>query len=135
MTNAALNVLGLPLAPCSTDPVTGFYRDGRCRVGAEDGGVHGVCAELDEAFLDYTAAQGNELRRPIPAYDFPGLTAGDRWCVCAWRWREAFEAGVAPPVVLAATHHEALRVVKLRDLIEHAVDPPASGLDDGFYEF
>lgn len=135
MTNAALNVLGLPLATCSVDPVTGFYRDGRCRVGAEDGGVHGVCVELDDAFLDYTAAQGNELRRPIPAYDFPGLTAGDRWCVCAWRWREAFEAGVAPPVLLAATHHQVLRVVKLRDLIEHAVDPPASGPDDGFYEF
>ncbi|MFW6021546.1 MAG: DUF2237 family protein [Guyparkeria sp.] len=135
MEATGLNVLGLPLQPCSTSPLTGFYRDGRCRVGAEDGGVHGICAELDDAFLDYTAAQGNELRRPIPAHDFPGLTAGDRWCVCAWRWREAFEAGVAPPVVLAATHHEVLRVIKLRDLIEHAVDPPASRLDDGFYEF
>ncbi|MFI9654220.1 DUF2237 domain-containing protein [Guyparkeria sp. GHLCS8-2] len=135
MKTDALNVLGLPLARCSVDPITGFYRDGRCLVGTEDGGVHGVCTELDDAFLGYTAGQGNELRRPIPAYDFPGLRAGDRWCVCAWRWREAFEAGVAPPVVLASTHHEVLRVIKLRDLIEHAVDPPASGLDDGFYEF
>ncbi|MFN2381901.1 MAG: DUF2237 family protein [Guyparkeria sp.] len=135
MKDKAINVLGLPLAKCSVEPVTGFYRDGRCRVGAEDGGVHGVCAELDDAFLDYTAAQGNELRQPVPAYNFPGLTAGDRWCVCALRWREALEAGVAPPVVLASTHHEVLRVINLRDLIEHAVDPPASGLDDGFYEF
>lgn len=135
MTTDALNVLGLPLGSCSVDPIAGFYRDGRCLVGTEDRGVHGVCTELDDAFLDYTTAQGNELRRPMPAYDFPGLRAGDRWCVCAWRWREAFEAGVAPPVVLASTHHEVLRVIKLRDLIEHAVDPPASGLDDGFYEF
>lgn len=135
MKTEGLNVLGLPLAACSADPMTGFYRDGRCLVGDEDGGVHGVCAELDDAFLAYTAAQGNELRRPIPAFDFPGLKAGDRWCVCAWRWLEAFEAGVAPPVVLASTHHEVLRVVKLRDLIEHAVDPPASGLDDGFFGF
>ncbi|HER35337.1 MAG TPA: DUF2237 family protein [Halothiobacillaceae bacterium] len=130
-----LNVLGLPLATCSTDPMTGFYRDGRCRVGTEDAGVHGVCTELDDTFLDYTASQGNDLRRPVPAFEFPGLTAGDRWCVCAWRWLEAFEAGVAPPVVLASTHHGVLRVVKLRDLIAHAVDPPASGLDDGFFEF
>ena len=135
MKNKGLNVLGLPLATCSADPITGFYRDGRCLVGAEDGGVHGVCAELDDTFLDYTAARGNELRRPVPAFDFPGLKAGDRWCVCALRWLEAFEAGVAPPVVLAATHHEVLRVIKLQDLIEHAVDPPASGLDDGFFGF
>jgi len=135
MKTEGLNVLGLPLATCSTDPMTGFHRDGRCLVGAEDGGMHGVCTELDDTFLEYTAAQGNELRRPIPAFDFPGLRAGDRWCVCAWRWREALEAGVAPPVVLASTHHEVLRVIQLRDLIAHAVDPPASGLDDGFFGF
>jgi hypothetical protein len=135
MKTTILNVLGLPLLPCSTDPLTGFHRDGRCRVADQDPGTHGVCAEVDEAFLHYTAMMGNELRRPMPGHDFPGLQAGDRWCLCALRWREAFEAGVAPPVALASTHHVVLRVLRLRDLIEHAVDPPASGLDDGFFEF
>ncbi len=119
------NVLGGPLAACSDDPLTGFYRDGCCRTGPHDAGRHVVCARMTDAFLEYTRAQGNDLSSPAPDYGFPGLKSGDRWCVCALRWKEAADAGVGPPVVLAATDERALQYVSLADLVYHAVDPPA----------
>lgn len=118
----AQNVLGGPLQTCCTSPMTGFYRDGCCHTGPEDRGVHVVCAELTEAFLSYTKAQGNDLSTPQPAYGFPGLKPGDKWCLCAARWKEALDDGVAPPVVLAATQAKALKYVTLDDLKQHAVD-------------
>lgn len=125
----AKNVLGGVLRACSTDPETGFYRTGRCETGPDDVGRHVVCAEMTAAFLRFTKAQGNDLSTPRPAFDFPGLEPGDRWCLCAARWQEALEAGVAPPVVLAATNHAALEVVALDALKAHAVD--ASTHDGG----
>jgi len=124
------NVLGNELEPCGTDPLTGFYRDGCCNTGPEDLGNHTVCAVATSEFLSHQAAAGNELRVAKPEYGFSGVGPGDRWCVCAARWREAYEAGVAPPVVLAATHIAALEEVDLAKLREHAVDVPAdpSGL-------
>ncbi len=123
---AAENVLGSALAPCSTDPVTGFYRNGCCDTGPEDRGVHVVCAVMTDDFLAFTKAQGNDLSTPRPQYDFPGLTPGDRWCLCAARWDEARRAGHAPPVVLDATHAKALEIVALADLKAHAVEGRAS---------
>ena len=114
-----LNVLGTPLQPCGTDPLTGFYRDGSCRTGPDDHGTHVVCAVMTAAFLRFTAARGNDLSTPRPAHRFPGLSPGDRWCLCVSRWREAQEAGVAPPVVLEATHAKALSAVALEDLKAH----------------
>jgi uncharacterized protein (DUF2237 family) len=119
------NVLGGPLVSCSTDPMTGWYRDGCCQTDDEDVGRHVVCAVMTEEFLAFTRSRGNNLSTPAPAHGFPGLTPGDRWCLCADRWREAFEAGVAPPVVLADNHSAALEVVTLDDLEAHAVDPVA----------
>ena len=116
------NVLGGRLDTCSVSPRTGFYRDGCCNTGAEDTGLHVVCAQVTAEFLEFARAQGNDLITPVPAYGFPGLKPGDRWCVCAATWRQAFEAGVAPPVVLAATHEETLAVVPLAALKEHALD-------------
>ena len=116
------NVLGGPLAPCSTAPRTGFYRDGCCNTGPEDLGLHIVCAQMTDEFLAFSRETGNDLSAPAPEAGFPGLKAGDRWCVCAARWREAFEAGVAPPVVLASTHEETLAVVPLAVLKRHAID-------------
>jgi uncharacterized protein (DUF2237 family) len=116
------NVFGGPLAPCSTSPRTGFYRDGRCNTGSEDVGMHVVCARVTADFLEFERARGNDLRTPVPEAQFPGLKPGDRWCVCAARWREALDAGVAPPVVLQATHEETLAVVPLADLRRHALD-------------
>ncbi|TMH38208.1 MAG: DUF2237 domain-containing protein [Betaproteobacteria bacterium] len=116
------NVLGGRLEPCSDSPRTGFYRDGCCNTGPEDFGLHVVCAQMTEQFLDFSREQGNDLSMPAPEAGFPGLEPGDRWCVCAGRWREAFEAGVAPPVVLSATHEEALAVVPLDALKRHALD-------------
>ncbi|MEM6836871.1 MAG: DUF2237 domain-containing protein [Cyanobacteria bacterium P01_C01_bin.120] len=121
MTNAK-NILGGALESCSTNPMTGFYRDGCCHTGAGDVGVHVVCAQLTEEFLSYTKAQGNDLSTPQPMYNFPGLKPGDRWCLCAARWKEAYDDGVAPPVVLAATHEAALKVVTLETLQQHAVN-------------
>lgn len=115
------NVLGGALAPCSTAPRTGFYRDGRCSTGPDDVGLHVVCAEVTRAFLDFCRAHGNDLVTPEPAYGFPGLVPGQRWCVCASWWRRAYEAGVAPPVVLEATHEETLAMLPLALLREHAV--------------
>lgn len=120
----ATNVLGTPLAPCCTSPMTGFYRDGCCNTGAGDTGVHVVCAEMTPEFLAFTKAQGNDLSTPVPAFQFPGLKPGDRWCLCAPRWQEALEAGVAPPVLLNGTHAAAVEHVSLSDLKDHALDTP-----------
>ena len=119
---SSMNVLGGTLADCSNSPKTGFYRDGCCNTGAGDDGVHVVCAVLTEEFLRFSLDRGNDLVTPHPAMGFPGLEPGDRWCLCAQRWQEALTAGVAPPVVLAATHVSALEVVDLDDLKMHAVD-------------
>ncbi|GAB4135568.1 MAG: DUF2237 domain-containing protein [Cyanobacteria bacterium J069] len=118
----AKNVLGSKLEVCSIAPMTGYYRDGCCNTGAGDFGAHVVCAEVTQAFLDYTKAQGNDLCTPLPAYGFPGLKPGDRWCLCAARWKEALDDGVAPPVVLNATHASALEYVSIGDLEQHALD-------------
>jgi uncharacterized protein len=116
-----VNVLGSDLEPCCFDPVTGFYRDGYCRTGASDAGVHVVCAVMTDEFLEFTRSRGNDLVTPRPEWMFPGLRPGDRWCVVAERWNEAVEAGVAPPVVLEATHASALEFVSMIDLEAHAV--------------
>jgi uncharacterized protein len=116
------NVLGGELLPCSISPRTGFYRDGCCNTGPEDLGLHVVCAEVTDRFLRFACSRGNDLITPAVEFGFPGLKAGDRWCVCAATWREAFEAGVAPPVVLAATHEETLAVIPLDALKQHALD-------------
>lgn len=116
------NVLGGPLEVCCTDPVTGFYRTGRCETGPQDVGNHTVCARVTAEFLAFTRSRGNDLSTPVPEYGFPGLRPGDCWCLCAARWQEALLAGVAPPVRLAATHERALEVVALQDLVRHAID-------------
>jgi uncharacterized protein len=117
----ARNVLGGPLQTCSTDPVTGFFRNGCCDTGGGDVGIHVVCAELTAEFLAFSASRGNDLSTPAPHFGFPGLRPGDRWCLCAERWLEALEAGFAPPVVLEATHISALEFANLDDLKAHAV--------------
>lgn len=119
-----LNVLGGPLEPCGTDPMTGFYRDGSCSCGPQDIGLHAVCAVMTAEFLEHQRAIGNDLSTPMPDYRFPGLLPGDRWCVVAARWLQAYEAGVAAPVVLASTNARALELVPLEYLDEHAVDVP-----------
>lgn len=119
----ALNVLGGPLAPCGLDPLTGFYRDGCCNTGYDDTGIHTVCVRVSREFLAYSKARGNDLSTPAPEFGFAGLQPGDQWCLCAGRWREALDAGMAPPVVLAATHEETLAVVPLAALKRHAIDP------------
>jgi uncharacterized protein (DUF2237 family) len=116
------NVFGGKLETCCTSPMTGFYRDGCCRTGPQDLGLHVICAEVTEEFLQFSKARGNDLSTPNPEYDFPGLKSGDRWCLCALRWKEALDAGVATPVILAATHELALEVVSLEDLKRHAID-------------
>ncbi|MCU0526601.1 MAG: DUF2237 domain-containing protein [Elainella sp. Prado103] len=116
------NVLGGQLEVCCTNPLTGFYRDGCCETGPDDRGVHVVCAQVTSAFLNFTRDRGNDLSTPMPMYGFPGLKPGDRWCLCASRWQEAFEAGAAPPVILAATHEAALNYVAIEDLQRHALD-------------
>lgn len=121
MVSRARNVLGDELQNCCRSPLTGYYRDGYCSTGAGDVGIHVVCAQVTAEFLEFSKAQGNDLITPMPLYDFPGLKPGDRWCLCASRWKEALDAGVAPPVVLAATHAAALEFVSLNDLKQHAV--------------
>jgi len=116
-----VNVLGGDLEPCSFDPVTGFFRDGYCRTEGVDPGFHAVCAVMTEEFLEFTRSRGNDLVTPVPEFLFPGLVPGDRWCVVAERWQEALEAGLAPPVVLEATHASALEFVSLADLEAHAM--------------
>ena len=119
------NVLGETLETCCESPMTGFYRTGCCETGPGDKGLHVVCAQLTREFLRYSKANGNDLSTPRPEFDFPGLKPGDRWCLCVARWKEAFEAGVAPPVVLSATHISALEFVSLEELQANAVDAPA----------
>ena len=118
----ATNVLGTQLQTCSTDPLTGFYRDGCCNTGAQDVGLHLVCIEATDEFLAFSKSRGNDLSTPIPEYRFPGLTEGDRWCLCVQRWQEAHAAGFAPRVHLEATHISALEFVDLEVLQEYAVD-------------
>ena len=118
----ARNVLGEPLQSCCTSPMTGFYRDGFCNTGGGDFGAHVVCAQVTQEFLDYTKAQGNDLSTPVPAFGFPGLKPGDRWCLCASRWKEALDDGMAPPVVLTATHAASLEYVSLSELKQHAIE-------------
>ncbi|MBU6229303.1 MAG: DUF2237 family protein [Cyanobacteria bacterium REEB459] len=120
----ASNVLGTTLVSCCTDPMTGFYRDGYCSTGAGDLGAHVVCAEMTEAFLTFSRTQGNDLSTPVPAFQFPGLKPGDRWCLCASRWKQALDAGLAPPVLLRATHASALEYVSLAELRAYALDDP-----------
>jgi hypothetical protein len=117
----AVNVLGTELRPCSRDPLTGFYRNGCCETGAEDVGMHTVCAVMTADFLAFSKAAGNDLSTPMPQYGFEGLKPGDRWCLCAPRWKEALDAGAAPGVVLEATHEETLAIVPLGILKDHAV--------------
>lgn len=118
----SFNVLGEPLVACSHDPLTGFYRDGCCETGPDDHGRHIVCAIMTAEFLSFSKSRGNDLSTPRPEYRFPGLKPGDRWCLCALRWKEALEAGMAPRVALRSTHASALRYVTLADLKRHAVD-------------
>jgi len=117
----SMNVLGGTLADCSRSPRTGFYRDGCCNTGDEDFGAHLICTEVTAEFLEFSKQAGNDLSTPNPAHGFPGLKPGDRWCVCAGRWKEALEAGFAAPVVLEATHVNALDVVSLDDLRKQAI--------------
>jgi len=117
----AQNVLGEQLQPCNLDPLTGFYRDGCCNTGAEDIGVHTVCTRVTAEFLDFSSSVGNDLATPRPEFGFDGLKPGDQWCLCASRWQEALDAGMAPPVVLESTHAATLEWVKLEDLRAHAL--------------
>jgi uncharacterized protein len=116
----AKNVLGGELEPCSVDPMTGFYRDGCCNTGVGDLGVHTVCARVSAEFLEFSRSRGNDLSTPQPG--FAGLQPGDRWCLCAPRWQEALEEGMAPEVVLEATHAATLEWVSLEDLLRHAAE-------------
>lgn len=121
---AERNVLGEPLEPCGTEPMTGFYRDGSCSCGDQDIGLHAVCAVVTTEFLEHQRSIGNDLSTPVPEYGFPGLDPGDRWCVVAARWLQAYQGGVAAPVVLASTNERALEVIPLTVLQENAVDVP-----------
>lgn len=118
----ARNVLGEKLQSCSERPLTGFFRDGCCNTGPEDAGVHTVCVVATAGFLEFSKARGNDLSTPLPEFGFPGLKPGDRWCLCAPRWREALDAGRAPQVVLAATHEASLEFASLADFKKHAID-------------
>jgi hypothetical protein len=118
----AKNVLGTELQVCSRRPLTGFYRDGCCNTGKGDAGMHTVCAQVTDEFLEFSRSRGNDLITPNPLFNFPGLKAGDQWCLCVQRWTEALEAGAAPPVVLEATHISTLEFVDLQQLQQHAVE-------------
>ncbi|NNK14548.1 MAG: DUF2237 domain-containing protein [Desulfofustis sp.] len=115
------NVLGTALQVCSMDPLTGFTREGSCKVTPEDVGIHAVCVEVSEEFLEFSKGVGNDLSTPMPLYGFEGLKPGDRWCLCASRWRQALEHGIAPPVDLMATHESALEYASLVDLLRHSI--------------
>ena len=122
----ARNVLGDPLQSCSLDPLTGFFRDGCCHTGAMDHGSHTVCVRVTSDFLQYSFQRGNDLITPRPEFQFPGLNPGDQWCLCASRWEEARQMGVAPPVNLAATHYKALAIIDLAHLKAHAMQETPS---------
>ena len=122
--DAVRNTLGEPLQLCSMSPKTGYLRDGRCRTRPDDLGSHLVCAQVTDDFLRFSRERGNDLTTPLPAYDFPGLKDGDRWCLCALRWLEAHEAGRAPRVFLQSTHERVLQIVQLDDLLPYALDLP-----------
>ena len=117
----ANNVLGENLETCCTSPMTGFYRNGACETGPADIGTHVVCAEVTKDFLEFTRSRGNDLMSPAPHHGFPGLKPGDRWCLCVSHWKEALDAGSAPPAILSATHEATLKYVSLEDLKKHAV--------------
>ncbi len=119
----ALNVLGTDLDDCCTAPMTGFFRDGFCHTGPDDIGVHTVCVEMTEEFLQFSKSSGNDLSTPMPQYGFPGLQPGDHWCVCAARWKEAYDAGFAAPVRLESCHQYSLEFVTMAELRAHAVSP------------
>lgn len=119
------NVLGTELKYCCLKPLTGFYRDGFCRTGVDDTGRHTVCIRATDEFLAFSKAVGNDLSTPMPQYAFPGLVEGDQWCLCVLRWREAFEMGAAPQVILEACHESVLNIVSLEDLQKHAIDSNA----------
>lgn len=114
------NIFGEPLELCCIDPMTGFYRTGKCQTGPDDLGSHLICAIMTAEFLTFSKSKGNDLSTPIPVYNFPGLKPGDRWCLCALRWKEALEANKAPLVVLEATHEKALNFVTMDELIAYA---------------
>jgi uncharacterized protein (DUF2237 family) len=116
------NVFGMPLEICSIEPMTGFTREGSCKVTEDDVGVHGVCVEVTQEFLEFSKARGNDLSTPMPMAGFPGLKPGDRWCLCASRWKEAYVKGAAPLVNLAATHENALAYADLEELLAHSLD-------------
>ena len=126
MTNQANNVLGTALQPCCYQPMTGWFRDGFCNTSALDTGIHTVCVIVDDRFLTYSKSMGNDLSTPMPEYQFPGLKAGDKWCLCAARWKQAFDDGMACPVVLEATHERTLDVVSLETLESFAFVPAST---------
>ena len=117
-----LNIFNEPLEPCSFDPVTGFFRSGCCETSEQDTGSHTVCAIMTEEFLKFSKSKGNDLSTPVPAFDFPGLNSGDRWCLCAARWLEAYEAGSAPSIIARATHRGALEIIPIEAMKELALD-------------
>ena len=117
-----LNIFNEPLEACSFDPVTGFFRSGCCETSEQDTGSHTVCAIMTEEFLKFSKSKGNDLSTPVPAFDFPGLNSGDRWCLCAARWLEAYEAGSAPSIIARATHRRALEIIPIEAMKELALD-------------
>ena len=117
-----LNIFNEPLEACSFDPVTGFYRSGCCETSEQDTGSHTVCAIMTEEFLKFSKSKGNDLSTPVPAFDFPGLNSGDRWCLCAARWLEAYEAGSAPSIIARATHRRALEIIPMEVMKEFSLD-------------
>ena len=117
-----LNIFNEPLEACSFDPVTGFFRSGCCETSEQDTGSHTVCAIMTEEFLKFSKSKGNDLSTPVPAFDFPGLNSGDRWCLCAARWLEAYEAGSAPSIIARATHRRALEIIPMEVIKEFALD-------------
>lgn len=120
--DSARNVFGEAIVPCSEDPLTGFLRDGCCNTNAQDVGNHTICVQVTADFLAYSKAQGNDLSTPRPEFGFEGLKPGDRWCVCAGRWKDAFDAGYAAPIIMQATHERALEAVSFSELKQHAID-------------
>ena len=117
-----LNIFNEPLEACNLDPVTGFFRSGCCETSEQDTGSHTVCAIMTEEFLKFSKSKGNDLSTPVPAFDFPGLNSGDRWCLCAARWLEAYEAGSAPSIIARATHRRALEIIPMEVMKEFSLD-------------